>query len=196
MRTTYRSLSPTTALLLATALTVLLAAPSCGSSTETTDPPPTDAPAETTPSPPDTTTAQPEQAVLAAYERFWTTYLAATDPPDPNAPSLNEIATGLQLETTRQSLEKKQADNTATRKPPGSKYRHDAVVISFDQNSAVIRDCQIDDLLVVDLSTGTVINSDIDTILLTGYLARVDGVWKVSDIQEVKRTSGEHSCDV
>ena len=88
--------------MLGTAVVVLvLAAAGCGgggggeaaSPTTTGEPSPTSEP--TSPS----TTLTDEEAVLAAYQGYWDTWLAANDPPNPDHPDLERYATGAALRT-------------------------------------------------------------------------------------------------
>ena len=89
MRPTSRPLSRTTGLLLATALTVLLAATACGSSDPTTDPQPPDPTSDTTVS---ATTPDTQSSGSAdAYPGFWDGLARCNDPPNPDDPDLAEV---------------------------------------------------------------------------------------------------------
>ena len=92
--------------MLGTAVVVLvLAAAGCGgggggeaaSPTTTGEPSPTSEP--TSPS----TTLTDEEAVLAAYQGYWDTWLVANDPPNPDHPDLERYATGAALAKVRES---------------------------------------------------------------------------------------------
>ncbi|MGH9187010.1 MAG: hypothetical protein ACRD0U_14510 [Acidimicrobiales bacterium] len=62
------------------------------STTTTTEPQTTTTSSTTTTTPP-----SPEQQAIAAYNRYWQVFLEASAIPDPNYPSLGEVATGGQL---------------------------------------------------------------------------------------------------
>ena len=93
--------------MLGTAVVVLvLAAAGCGggggdeaaSPTTTGEPSPTSEP--TSPS----TTLTDEEAVLAAYQGYWDTWLVANDPPNPDHPDLERYYTGGPLDRARREI--------------------------------------------------------------------------------------------
>jgi hypothetical protein len=55
----------------------------------------------------------------------------------------------------------------ALRLPPNSISEHRAEVISIEGDQATVRDCAIDDGLVVKLDTGEVLDDDVLTTLAT-----------------------------
>ncbi len=85
----------------AAVVVLVLAMAGCGSGEvegETT--PTTAAPGTTTVPTPPPTTLTDEEAVLAAYQGYWDTWLAANDPPNPDHPDLAEYATGPALRSS------------------------------------------------------------------------------------------------
>ena len=107
---------------------VVLAAAGCGggggdeaaSPTTTTGPSPTSEP--TSPS----TVLTDEQAVLAAYQGYWDTWLAANDPPNPDHPDLERYATGAALDR-----------ESASRSPTTGSRRTDASTASSSSIASI-----------------------------------------------------------
>src|SRR5688500_8790290 len=83
----------------ATVVALTLGAAGCGGGgvDEAGSSPTTVAPSTTTVPAPTTTVLTDEQAVLAAYQGYWDTWLVANDPPDPDHPDLARYATGAAL---------------------------------------------------------------------------------------------------
>ena len=111
--------------------------------------------ATTTSAPPATTTAAaptPEEQVLAAYHGYWGAVDDAFSLPQvqPDFPALSEYATGEALAQVRQSAQETRQANEAYRIPDGGLYEHRAEVVSLEATMATVRDCNIDDTVVVD----------------------------------------------
>lgn len=137
-----------------------------------------------------------EEAVLNAYQGYWDAIIEANSPPDPTHPALKRYATGEAYESVFEAAQTNRVANRALRLPEDARYEHRAEVVSIEGDTATVRDCSIDDLLVVNTETGEVVNDEVVTRLSTGTLVRENGTWKVAD-SEVERTwEGVAGCAV
>jgi hypothetical protein len=135
-----------------------------------------------------------EQAVLAAYQGYWDVIRAANDPPDPAHPALRRYATGAAYESVVAAARTNQMARRVLRLPPHSISEHRAQVISIDGDVAMVRDCVIDDGLVIDMETGTVVDDEIVTHQASATLVRQGGVWKVSYTRLERTWQGVAGC--
>jgi hypothetical protein len=135
-----------------------------------------------------------QQAVLAAYQGYWDAILAANDPPDPSHPALRRYATGAAYESVIKATHTNRLARRAVRLPPNSISTHRAQVVSIQGDTATVRDCAIDDGLVVDMDTGGVVNDVVATQLRTATLLRESGVWKVANTVLEQRWEGVAGC--
>jgi hypothetical protein len=141
-----------------------------------------------------TTTPDPKTAVLAAYQRFWQVWLEANNPPNPNDPRLAEVDTGAQLSLDRAAIRKNLADGIAFRKASPSRADHRIAMISLSANRALLQDCSLDDGIVIDRSSGSVVNADVLTYLWKVTLVKKGGQWKVEDNTKVRKWPGANDC--
>ena len=96
-------------------------------SSATTADPVTIEPTTTTARPTTTTTVvSEEEAVLAAYQGYWSSWLAAADPPNPEYPDLERYYSSTALQRVRSALQRQRSVGEIIRIPPGALYRHDA----------------------------------------------------------------------
>lgn len=137
---------------------------------------------------------QAEREVLAAYQGYWDAIDAANDPPDPFHPDLQRYATGAAYESVFEAAQTNQLAGRALRLPPDSVSEHRAEVVSIEGDTATVRDCVVDDGLVVDIESGEVLDDDVVTRLVTGTLWGVDGRWKVSHTLVEQTWEGVAGC--
>ena len=155
----------------------------------------------TTAAPSETTTTAaptPEEEVLAAYLGYWAAVDQAFGPPEanPEAPALRQYATGEVLPGIVTSAEKLKAEGSVARLLPDGQYVHQAEVVSLDGETATVRDCNIDDLVLEDASTGEIIDDGISTRLYVSTLVREDGQWKVAVLNQEMKWEGVAGCAV
>lgn len=154
----------------------------------------------TTTAPPETTTTTaaptPEEEVLAAYAAYWNAVDEAFAPPQvrPDSPALRQYATGQLLPEILKSAEDAKADNVVARIPEGALYSHRAEVVSIDEETATVRDCNINDEVIEVAGTGEIIDDGVSTSLYIGMLVREDGQWKVAVLDQVEAWEGVAGC--
>ena len=145
-----------------------------------------------------TTTTAPadkaEQAVLKAYQGYFDAILAANDPPDQFHPALRQYATGEAFQSVFEAAQGNRLAGRALRLPENSRTEHRAEVISIEGEQAAVRDCAIDDVLVVNIETGEVLNDEVATQLRTATLVREESSWKVSFTKLEERWEGIAGC--
>jgi hypothetical protein len=161
----------------------------------------TDSVDESSPTPPAPTASPSEratdpvaEAVLDAYQGYWDAILAANDPPDENHPGLKRYATGAAYESVFNAAQTNRLAGRALRLPTNSVSGHRVEVVSIDGDTARVRDCTVNDGLVVDVDTGDVVNDEVVTRLATGRLRRVDGLRKVATTTVEQTWEGVAGC--
>jgi hypothetical protein len=155
------------------------------------DPPPT-------PSPGVGALERDQQAAIEAVLGFARTTLDANNPPNPSHPGFATYSTDRAQATAVAASEGLLKRGLATRLPPNSRARHGPEVVSIDGNTAVVRDCAVDDSLLVDIATGRVVEGEgqAETVLYTVVLVRTgqDAPWKVSFTKAEQRWYGITGC--
>ena len=141
-----------------------------------------------------TTAPSEEAAVLAAYQGYWDTWLAANDPPDPEHPDIERYYTGAALERAVGAIRDRRDLGRALSLPEGSRYGHVVEVTALTDSAAVVRDCAVDDGWVVDRASGRVLNDSVVTEQLEGHLTQTPVGWKVARVQVLRQWQGVSSC--
>jgi hypothetical protein len=97
-----------------------------------------------------------QQQVLAAYRAFWDAYIAASNPMNPEHPALVDHAADGELDTVRRTI--------LARRSAGEVFKGTMDlapnVTAVTGARATVRDCQDDNLVVVDAATGAVKEPD------------------------------------
>jgi hypothetical protein len=189
MHTTSRPLSRTTALLIATALTVLLATVSCGSSDKTADPPSTTLTSDTT------VAADPADEAKWAYAEFWHVWTRANDPPNPDSPELALVATSGQLELLRNSIRDNGAKGLRFTEADPTKRTHSFTVLEFNEQRVVLEDCTVDDGISRDAASNEVIDDSVATYLFKATLVHDGNAWKLADNERLGKWPGITNCE-
>jgi hypothetical protein len=143
-----------------------------------------------------TTTAAPtdEEAILAAYQGYWDTWLAANDPPNPDHPDLAKYATGEALERARRTISDHAEQNHAVRLREGGVYVHRPAVVEQLGETALVEDCSLDDGLVVDRPSGLVLDDSVWSRKNLVHMTRVGGAWRVDFITLEGKWPGAAGC--
>lgn len=84
----------------------------------------------------------------------------------------------------------------AIRLPKGSVSRRDIDIVSVEADRVTVRDCSVDDALVVDVGSGEVLDDDVVTRLAVGELVVEDGSWRVSFTRVEQTWEGVAGCAV
>lgn len=139
-----------------------------------------------------------KQAAVEAVLGFARTTLEANNPPNPSHPGFATYATDRAHATAVAASESLLKRGVASRLPPNSRSQHRPEVVSIDGNTAVVRDCAVDDSLLVDMATGRVVDGEgeVETVLYTVVLVRAspEAPWKVSFAKAEQRWNGIAGC--
>jgi hypothetical protein len=141
-----------------------------------------------------TTTTDATSAVLAAYQQFWRVWLEANDPPNPNDPNLEKVATGSQLRLERQQIARNRDQGVRFKKAKPSRADHRLAVLRLSRSDAVVQDCSLDDGVVRDATTGRVVNANVVTYLWNARLKQEGGRWKVDVNTRLGMWPGVSDC--
>lgn len=143
-----------------------------------------------------TSRAETEQAVLDAYLAHWDAWEGATNPADPEFPGLMETQTGPALQAAVDQIVAWKASGRVAYDPENSISETRAEVVSVDSAEAVVRDCNVDDGLVVIAATGEVVNDRVQTLLFEAHMVIEDGRWKLSSLLIEDEWEGVAGCAV
>jgi hypothetical protein len=122
-----------------------------------------------------------EAAVLDGYRGYWSAYLKAGDPMDPENTALREHTTGPALETVVKSFVALKSAGKVIR----GQFDLAPRFVSADASTATVRDCYGDDTGVFDSATGA--REDKATgqrHLVTATLRLEGGTWKVEQLAD------------
>jgi hypothetical protein len=176
---------------------VVMGSAGCGGGGGAADaaiPPTSVGPSPTTDATTSTTTVTEEDAVLAAYQGYWDTWLAANDPPNPDHPDLERYATGAALSLDREVIAKARTKGSRIVVPPNAAYSHVASIVDRDSDHAYVMDCSVDDAWLVDAASGAVSDNSVVTRLWNARLIRQGDGWRVEKAWVVQRWDGARSC--
>lgn len=193
----YRTILP--ALLLAA--TPMLGLVACGSDDDPPDAVPGTAPdgtadsGTTAPATVPKTTGPPteEEAVLAAVQCYWDTIVEANDPPNPDHPGFERCMMGPALEHSRRLTIEHREMNRTVSDPTGSTQRTNTLV-TVEGDTAVVTECIVDDAVVSDAASGTVLNDRVISAEIRIDLERHDGAWRVSNGTVTADQEGPGQC--
>lgn len=130
--------------------------------------------------------------MAAAYEVASRAFIEAAAIPDPDFPRLADTHTGPMLEQRRETLLALQADGRVIRYPSPSQYSIEVEVDSVEVDGEVARlvACVVDDGERVEVTTGTVVASDVGTVEWRVAMRLVDGRWRLAERLENSRWEG------
>jgi len=174
---------------------VVLAAAGCGGGGggEAASPPTSVGPSPTSEPTSPSTAPTEEAAVLAAYQGYWDTWLAANDPPNPDHPDLERYATGAALAKVKESIADHRSVGQVLRLPERSISEHRSRVERLAGATAVVVDCSIDDGLVVAYGSDMVLD---DSVVTWDYEVVMvnEGGWRVGELRVRDRSDGVVAC--
>ena len=181
-------------------LVVISLTAACGGDDDGTAPDPTPRSTTTTTEPTTTTLSELDQkieAAKAAYLAYGHAYrTAATAPVTPHLAEVQAVMTGLQQSQITANLEGFQARGEATRLPPNSQERDEFLDAQLQPDGSVLlKTCSVNDAIVYNVATGTVINDNVVTAAIDVTMVEEGGAWKVADSVVTARWDGVVPCE-
>ena len=135
------------------------------------------------------------QEIVDAYTAYWEARFSANSgTPNPEDPALAAHATGAQLDAVVAETQRNLDDGVAFQQAPSPANYRRVTVISIDGDRAEVQECFVDDVQVVDRTTGQIVNDVVATQSVSGTLRLVDGTWRVSGSELVQRWEGVAGC--
>jgi hypothetical protein len=146
-----------------------------------------------------TTTVDREDLVQAEVEEAYTNaaaaFVAASAISDADLPALVVTHTGPMLEQRRAVLRARQRDGRAGRQPDPSAYRNEFEEFELvDEATARLVVCSVDDGIVYEVSTGRVVNDEVETSRLEAVLRFEDETWKLAERVKLETWPGVGGC--
>lgn len=120
--------------------------------------------------------------------------LSADAPPDPADPRLGQHAVGERLDAFTAEVQRFRDEGLRLAAAAAPTGVQSVTVVSVDGDSAEVRECFVDDALVLDRATGAVVNDDLVTLSSRATVRRVDGVWKVAEVVVLQSWEGVAGC--
>ena len=212
----FRVVSATTMRWLAgRALCVLILTTSCGGSNEEATPSSTSSPTTsttvteaptttltttttttTTEAPATTTAPDPsdEDQILDVVTRFWDVIVEANNPPDPDSPLWETVATGQALEGVREQSKRWLEERSGLRHPtPRQEQLSKVEILVLEDSVAVVDVCLRDDGILHNIDTGAVLNDEIIHLWIQVYALHEDR-WLVTEVQTIAEFDQEAAC--
>jgi hypothetical protein len=135
-----------------------------------------------------------KQAIVEAIRGFDRTRDEANNPPNPAHPGFAAFSTGHARDVAVKATQENQQRGIIVRLLPNSQARAHDEVLSIDGGNAIVRECRVDDGLLIEQTTGRVVNDDVVTRLVTIVLVREEGRWKVASTQVDQKWEGVAGC--
>jgi hypothetical protein len=124
-------------------------------------------------------TSDAQAKVIADYGAFWHAYLTTADPMQPESPLLRAHATGRELQQVSSAFLARQSAGEVIK----GTIDLDPVVVSATASTAVVRDCNFDHSVIVNVATGQTIGTP-DTqrqlVVATLEFDPTTNTWKVA----------------
>ena len=156
--------------------------------------------AETTvvPVPPTTETivdVPPEAAIDLAVGNFWSVYLLAHDPPNPDHPALAEVAVGDELDLLRKTIAGRRSVGESIRRSEKNAFTSTIAIRTLTAGTALVDACVFDDVVVVDTLSNRVVNDEVGTYRFELSMVKLGGRWKVASNRVASYRMGVDTCE-
>ena len=137
----------------------------------------------------------PETAIAGAIDAFWVAYLAAHDPPNPDHPALNDVAIGEELALLKERISARRRVGESIRRSERDAFTSTVRIRSLAAESSVVEACVFDDLVIVDILSGRVVNDEVGTYRFEMSMVKRDGRWLVGSNRIVSYRAGVDTCE-
>jgi hypothetical protein len=142
--------------------------------------------------------ARKEEAAKDAFVDYYDAFfMAAAEPVNPQLPELQRLMTGDQKRIVTRNLEDMRARGHATRLPANSRRGQRPKVVELQGDGSVeVTSCEVDDSIVYEVDTGTVVNDDAVTNVISATLIEERGQWKVAFSERTETWPGIVECNI
>jgi len=157
-------------------------------------PPATSPPATATTPEPTAPTGTDEEQIRATIDTYWAEWTRAIAIGDAESPALYGVLTGDAHAKVLREMQKKAALGQVAPRSSGGPVPHSTLSVAISGDEAVVRECVVDDAVLMDATTGATLNNLIESLVLEKTMVRVAGVWKISSSAEIRKVEGETRC--
>lgn len=158
-----------------------------GSTTTTTE----DATTTTTTAPKPT----PKDEVEAAYLEIVKTYYDRLLDPNPDDPTIAAFHTGKSLQEALKQNKALRDAGAAGRYTTQGRPLPTVISIAIEGDSAVVRNCLVDDVVIFNRATDNVLNDEVTSRLTRSQMKRIDGRWRLAEQQLVASWPDSAGCE-
>ena len=124
-------------------------------------------------------------AILGAYSAFWGSYWdAASHPVDPEHPGIGRHSTEPVRSRTVGVLLRRATEGIALRLPADHGAGRIVRIEGWDEDSAEVTDCFVDNAVLYEVASGRVRNDEQATVVHMALMRRVGDSWRVAEIFE------------
>ncbi len=142
-----------------------------------------------------TTTTNPDEAAVRRVAEEWhAAALRLAANPDPADPALRRYLTGDLLGRYEADLARRAKDGLVVRAPPDSVAKYTIEEVRVTGDSATLRECSIDDLLLVSKKSGEVLDDEVVTSELETVAKKVNGDWRLARRMTRREWKGVARC--
>ena len=137
----------------------------------------------------------PETAIDLAIDNFWSAYLLAHDPPNPDHPALAEVAVGDELELLRETIAGRRSVGESIRRSEKNAFTSTIAIRTLTAGTALVDACVFDDVVVVDTVSNRVVNDEVGTYRFELSMVKLGGHWKVASNRVASYRMGVDTCE-
>lgn len=153
-------------------------------------------PTSTTTTEATTTTVSAEAAVEQAFYEQWDAFIEILSDPDPGNPLIDRYFTGRARETLLDTISSDVRNGYVTKRPEDPQlFRVMPLEIELDsEDSARLRACVVDGLVLKVRETGEVVNDEVATVESRNTFVLEGGRWKLEQSVRESRVEGVGGC--
>ena len=166
-------------------------------SASTVAPDETTVPESTTTEATTTTTEDPAAAVEQAFFDQWDAFVEVLEDPDPSNPLIDMFFIGAARDSLLDTVSSDIDNGWVTQRPENPDHFKPGVesVEIVDSATAIVIECTIDGLVVVERQSGTVVNDNVVSARLENTFVLDGDQWKLSTNRTLSREEGPDGCD-
>jgi hypothetical protein len=142
-----------------------------------------------------TTWTPQQQEIVDALRRAMAAWDRAAEVGHGFIPEMEASFVDPMLSHTRNVIFDDRRKGVLAKYPVNSVHELTPLQVSFDQDTGKVTACLVDDAVMYEVTSGSIVNDHVVTALVRFTMRRVDGSWKVSEYLIQNRTEGASTCD-